>query len=59
MQNERPRQQTLFDTNKCANVTAPDGANECIAASAPHFTSTIRCSQNEQLQHAPTMQAVS
>lgn len=45
--NERPRQQASFDTNKCANVTAPDGTNECITASQPSFTSTVRCSRNE------------
>lgn len=45
--NERPRQQASFDTDKCANVTAPDGTNECITASQPNFTSTVRCSRNE------------
>lgn len=57
--NERPRLQAPFDTNKCANVAAPDGANECIAVSPPNFTSTVRCSRNEQLTRAPTMRASS
>lgn len=37
--NESPRLQTPFDTNKRANVAAPDGVNKCITASAPNFTS--------------------
>lgn len=44
-QSERPRQQAPFDANQCANVTAPDGANECITA--PNFTSAATCSRNE------------
>lgn len=43
----RPRQQAPFDTYKCANVAAPDGANECITASAPNFTVPVWCFRNE------------